>query len=169
MILEAVYGSDCRSLIAENRSLLKNISEEIFALTEDDEKLSEALKNLIASPAIESVDDDGEDTDPEEDDTANRTINAIRTWFRRYCYAQIDKSIKLTPRQQNMTELLVPVLIHTTATGIGSLRVDSCCSSGVTRITVRSAVYRLRTRVTVSRTRTRSSALAWPSTESRKS
>ena len=110
--LEAIYGADCRSLIAENRSLLKNISEEIFALAEDDEKLSEALRDLIASPAVELVDDDGEDTEPEEDDTANRTINAIRTWFRRYCYAQIDKSIKLTPRQQNMTELLVPVLME---------------------------------------------------------
>ncbi len=110
--LEAVYGSDCRSIIAENRSLLKNISEEIFTLAEDDEKLSEALRDLIASPAVELVDDDGEDTEPEEDDTANRTINAIRTWFRRYCYAQIDKSIKLTPRQQNMTELLVPVLME---------------------------------------------------------
>lgn len=110
--LEAVYGSDCRSIIAENRSLLKNISEEIFALAEDDKKLSEALRDLIASPAVELVDDDGEDTEPEEDDTANRTINAIRTWFRRYCYAQIDKSIKLTPRQQNMTELLVPVLME---------------------------------------------------------
>lgn len=110
--LEAVYGSDCRSIIAENRSLLKNISEEIFALAEDDKKLSEALRDLIASPAVELVDDDGEDTEPEEDDTANRTINAIRTWFRRYCYAQIDKSIKLTPRQQNMTELLVSVLME---------------------------------------------------------
>ena len=110
--LEAVYGSDCRSIIAENRSLLKNISEEIFALAEDDKKLSEALRDLIASPAVELVDDDGEDTEPEEDDTANRTINAIRTWFRRYCYAQIDRCIKLTPRQQNMTELLVPVLME---------------------------------------------------------
>lgn len=109
--LEAVYAADCRSLIAENRSMVKNISEEIFALTEDDEKLSDALKDLLALPVGEATEDDGDDTESEEDDAANRTVSTIRTWFRRYCYAQIDKEVKLTPRQLKMKELLEPVLM----------------------------------------------------------
>ena len=109
--LEAVYAADCRSLIAENRSLVKNISEELFALTEDDEKLSSALKDLLALTVGEANEDDGDDTESEEDDAANRTVSAIRTWFRRYCYAQIDKEVKLTPRQLKIKELLEPILM----------------------------------------------------------
>ena len=109
--LEAVYAADCRSLIAENRSMVKNISEEIFALTEDDEKLSDALKDVLALPVGEATEDDGDETESAEEDAVNRTVSAIRTWFRRYCYAQIDKEVKLTPRQLKMKELLEPVLM----------------------------------------------------------
>ena len=109
--LESVYGTDCRNLIAENRALLKDISEEIFALAEDDEKLSESLKDLFAVPVVETADEDEEEAEPDEDDAANRIVSAIRTWFRRYCYAQINKDIRLTPRQKKMTDLLMPLLM----------------------------------------------------------
>lgn len=110
--LESLYGADCRELISENRVLLNKISEEIYALADNDKVLSEKLKEVMSTASVENIDEDNDELDQAEEEFANRTVSLIRTWFRRYCYAQIDKEVKLTLRQQQMSKLLLPVIME---------------------------------------------------------
>ena len=110
--LEQVYAEDCRELLTENRVTLSQISEELYALVRISDNTFNALTELLPNSTVEQIDDVEEDGDMVSEELSDKMISTIRTWFRRYCYSIKNKSVKLTSRQQQMNELLLPLLMN---------------------------------------------------------
>lgn len=109
--LESAYAADCRELLAENRSIVANVAEEIYALARSEGRIYSQLQDMIATANPEPVEDVDEEAETIESDS-DRMISLIKTWFKRYCYSTKNKDIKLTPRQQQLSELLLPILLE---------------------------------------------------------
>lgn len=110
--IEQVYADDCKELLSENRSLLSQISEELFVLVRNSESTFNALTELLPNSAIDQVDDADDEGESVSEDLSDKMISTIKTWFRRYCYCTKNKTVKLTPRQQQIGELLLPLLLN---------------------------------------------------------
>lgn len=108
--LETTYAEDCRELLAENRTTVAGIAEDIFALAKSEDNIYERLVDMTTNVNMDSTEDADEDTDVAEEKT-DKVMNMIKTWFKRYCYSTKNKEIKLTPRQQQLTSLLLPMLL----------------------------------------------------------
>lgn len=110
--LEQIYADDCRELLAENRAILSRISEELFGLVRSNESVFNALAELLPNPAGDQAEESEEENEGVPEDLSDKMISTIRTWFRRYCYYTKNKVAKLTPRQQQIGELLLPLLLN---------------------------------------------------------
>ena len=108
--LESTYAEDCRELLAENRTTVSGIAEDIFALAKSEDSIYNQLVDMTANVNVDSIEDADEDADVAEE-TADKVVNIIKTWFKRYCYSTKNREIKLTPRQQQLTLLLLPILL----------------------------------------------------------
>lgn len=113
--LEQVYSKDCKELLAENRNMVRQISDEIYLLGKEKETIYESLVSLANVVIVEQTDltDDEQDiSDSLEEDVEldGRIIQMIRTWFKRMCYSRKNPEVKLTARQIQLSELLTPVL-----------------------------------------------------------
>lgn len=120
MSLETVYAADCRALLKENRELVSKISEELYALLSEDKIVYGKLLEMLQDGTTERIEvvedvellDENEDSEEQnEDDTPQRMMSVIRTWFRRYCYRTKNKNVKLTARQIQLNELLQQFLM----------------------------------------------------------
>lgn len=109
--LEDVYAKDCRELLAENRETIRKISDDIHALASDDEELMSKLEDLLTPTVTEQADDVEEEVDAVEEDLTDKITQMIRNWFKRYCYSKKNADIKLTKRQETLSELLLPLLM----------------------------------------------------------
>lgn len=109
--LESAYAADCRELLAENRNTVSEVAEQIFALARSEENIYSRLKEMIAVVNPEPVDDVEEETESIESDS-DKIISLIKTWYKRYCYSTKNKEVKLTARQQQLSDLLLPLLLE---------------------------------------------------------
>lgn len=122
--LEETYANDCRDLLRENKDTINNVADELTILLEEHpeakEKIEELIKlNNVEQPEendeLEDNDEEYEYTDEEQEeraDLASEITKAIRPWFKRYCYNKIYSSVKLTPRQRKLSEILEPILLE---------------------------------------------------------
>lgn len=114
--LEQIYSSDCRELLAENRNVVREISDEIYLLGKENESTYEALATLANVQVAEQTDDADDDqditegNDVNEDEYDSKIIQMIRAWFKRMCYSKKNVDVKLTARQEQISELLIPIL-----------------------------------------------------------
>ncbi len=114
--LEQLYSKDCRELLAENRSVIKRVSDEIYLLSKDNANIYEELVSLANVQVVEQTEDIDEDQESveeaeiSEEEFDNKIILMIRTWLKRVCYAKKNTDIRLTPRQERLSELLNPIL-----------------------------------------------------------
>lgn len=113
--LESLYHNDCLELLAENRELVKSISNELFVLCQDNSNLFEQMTALARTQTTEQVEEAEEDSEGTyenelQEDIDNRILLMIRTWFKRYCYNRKNSDAKLTQRQEQLSELLLPIL-----------------------------------------------------------
>lgn len=114
--LEQLYSRDCLDLISESRTILKQISEEIYLLGKENKSIYDKLISLANIQLVEQNDDVEEDQESvdilevknEEYDT--KIIDMIRTWFKRLCHSKKNKNINLTQRQEQLSELLMPIV-----------------------------------------------------------
>lgn len=114
--LEQLYSQDCWELLTENRTLLKQISEEIYLLSKENKSIYDKLVSLANIQVAEQNDEAEEEQESvdnlevknEELDT--KIIDMIRTWFKRLCHSKKNKDIHLTQRQEQLSELLMPVV-----------------------------------------------------------
>ena len=116
--LEMTYASDCRELLRENRETVKRIAEEIAILLSEDEERKDTIEALLTpttQEASEYSEEEIENDTEEEDENYEENLNSkvlkmIRDWFKRYCYSTQNKEIKLTSRQEKISELLLELL-----------------------------------------------------------
>lgn len=114
--LEQIYSSDCRELLAENRNVVRQISDEIYLLGKEKESTYEALATLANVQVAEQTDDADDDqditegNDVNEDEYDSKIIQMIRAWFKRMCYSKKNVDVRLTARQEQISELLIPIL-----------------------------------------------------------
>ena len=114
--LEQIYSSDCRELLAENRNVVRQISDEIYLLGKENESTYEALATLANVQVAEQTDDADDDQDVtegnyvNEDEFDSKIIRMIRAWFKRMCYSKKNVDVRLTARQERLSELLMPIL-----------------------------------------------------------
>jgi len=108
--LERLYAADCRELLKENRDTIKQIAEEIFILISEKDVIKEKIEGLLTPTVTEQNEDVEEDFETIEEDLTDRAIQIIRQWFKRYCYSLKNSDIKLTPKQDLLSEILLPVL-----------------------------------------------------------
>ena len=114
--LEQLYSKDCRELLQENRNTVKRIANEIYLLSKEKDSVYDMLTSLANVQVVEQTDDvdeeqetiDGVEMDEHESDS--KIILMIRTWYKRFCYSKKNSEIRLTPRQEQLSELLIPVL-----------------------------------------------------------
>ena len=100
----------------ENRNTVKRIANEIYLLSKEKDSVYDNLTSLANVQVVEQTDDvdeeqetiDGMEMDEHESDS--KIILMIRTWFKRFCYSKKNSDIRLTPRQEQLSELLIPVL-----------------------------------------------------------
>lgn len=120
-LLNINYHEQSKELLGMNRERVKRIIDELFILCEDNEEIFGKLNELVQTQTQEQVEDseeieeeqDIDEIDEEEliDNTEKRVKTMMRTWFRRYCYRQKNREVKLTARQEKLSELLLPVLL----------------------------------------------------------
>ena len=115
--LEQTYSADCRELLAENRNRVKTISEELFAYLLDDEEryrqMTELVERNISQDQTDEDDEDdieNEQMEVDEEETSIKVSRLLRQWFKRYCYAQLNSEIKLTARQEKVSQIVLPLL-----------------------------------------------------------
>lgn len=108
--LESIYAEDCRNLLAENRSTVADVAEEILALARSEEKNYSQLQDMVTVVIPEPVEDVEEETEESNIDS-DKILNLIKTWYKRYSYSTKNKEVKLTSRQQQLSELLLPILL----------------------------------------------------------
>lgn len=118
--LEQLYNADCKELLNENRSRVKNIAEELFAYLLDDEERYQQLSEIVERNSSQEQTDEEEEEEveteteqteiDEEEELSLKVLSLIRQWFKRYCYAQINAEIKLTAKQEKVTSIVEPLL-----------------------------------------------------------
>ena len=113
--LEQLYRDDCRELLSENRERVRNIANEIFVLSQDNTDLYEQLVTLAGTQIAEQTEESEDEAEVIEgnelqEETDNKILIMVRTWFKRYCYNRKNSDARLTVRQEKLTELLLPVL-----------------------------------------------------------
>ena len=115
--LEQTYSADCKELLAENRNRVKTISDELFAYLLDDEEryrqMTELVERNISQEQIDEDDEDdidNEQIEAYEEETSIKISRLLRQWFKRYCYAQLNSEIKLTVRQEKVSNIVLPLL-----------------------------------------------------------
>lgn len=113
--LEQLYSKDCRELLAENRNKVNEIATEVYLLCRDNPSVYEQLGEMVNVQNIEFAEDvddeqDLQETEISEEEIDNKIISVIRVWLKRYCYSIKNKEIRLTARQNLLSELLLPVL-----------------------------------------------------------
>lgn len=114
--LEQVYSKDCRALLAENNNAVRQISDEIYLLGKEKDSIYEKLISLSNVQVVDQTEDTDEEQDAsdnmemDEDEFDGRIIQMIRTWFKRMCYSKKNSDVKLTARQIQLSELLMPIL-----------------------------------------------------------
>lgn len=115
--LNQTYGRDCQELLSENREKVNKIADEIYLLSKENNDIYEKLVSLASSQSTEATDDETEETENVENDSDvesginGKIISMIQTWLKRYCYSIKNKDIRLTARQENLSELLLPILL----------------------------------------------------------
>lgn len=110
--LEQLYAADCREILAENRTTLKQITEDLYVLVRMEEDIYTALADLLQNISAEQTEDAEEDVEETIDDYSDSIITVIRNWFKRYCYSTVNSSIKLSSRQQKIGEILLPLMME---------------------------------------------------------
>lgn len=111
--LEQLYSSDCKELLAENRSKIKSIVDELYVLSQKDQTVYEKLVDIAqisSGEQNEDVDDEQDNTEQQEEIVENKVIPMIRDWFKKFCYSKKNSEVKLTAKQKNIGEILVPIL-----------------------------------------------------------
>lgn len=114
--LEQLYSKDCRVLLTENNNIVRQISDEIYLLSKNNESLYEKLVSLANVQVVDQSDEADEEqdvsdsTEVAEEEYDGKIIQMIRTWFKRMCYSKKSSDVRLTARQTQMSELLMPIL-----------------------------------------------------------
>ena len=114
--LEQLYSKDCRGLLLENRNVIKRISDEIYLLSKETPDVYDELASFANVQVVEQAEDLDEDIEPADETETNeeefdsKIILMIRTWLKRFCYNKKNSDARLTPRQERLSELLMPIL-----------------------------------------------------------
>ncbi len=108
--LENSYAAECRELLKENRETIKQIADEISILISERYGLREEIEDLFMPTATDQNEDVDDDVESIEEELSDKVVQTIRQWFKRYCYSKQNKDIKLSPRQEKLSELLLPIL-----------------------------------------------------------
>ena len=118
--LEQLYSVDCKELLNENHTRVKKIADELFAYLLDDEERYRQLIELIERNSSQEQSDEEEEEDVENEteqtemddaeELSLKVLRLIRQWFKRYCYSQLNTEIKLTARQEKVTNIVEPLL-----------------------------------------------------------
>ena len=118
--LEQLYSADCKELLDENRTRVKNIADELFAYLLDDEERYQQMAELIERNSSQEQSDEEEEEEAENEpeqteideaeELSLKVSRLIKQWFKRYCYAQLNSEIKLTARQEKVTSIVEPLL-----------------------------------------------------------
>ena len=114
--LEQLYSKDCRGLLLENRNVIKRISDEIYLLSKENPDVYDELASFANVQVVEQAEDLDEDIEPADETETNeeefdsKIILMIRTWLKRFCYNKKNSDARLTPRQERLSELLMPIL-----------------------------------------------------------
>lgn len=114
-VLEQLYSKDCRELLLENRNIVKRISDEIYLLAKDKADIYEKLTAMANVQVMELSEDSDEDMDADdigvkEEKLDSKIILMIRTWLKRFCYNKKNPEVRLTSRQEQLSDLISPVL-----------------------------------------------------------
>ncbi len=116
--LNQIYSKDCQDLLTENRDKVNKIADEILLLSKENTELYDKLVSLANIQVAEISDDEVEEPDNidndnnDDSDINNKIISMIKTWFKRYCYSKKNNEIRLTARQNKLSELLLPILLE---------------------------------------------------------
>ena len=114
--LEQLYSKDCKELLMENRNTVKQIADEIYILAKQNTDIYESLASLANVNLAEQTDDTDEEQDAvDETELADegfesRIILMIRTWLKRICYSKKNPDVRLTPKQEQISKILMPIL-----------------------------------------------------------
>ncbi len=114
--LEQLYGDQCRELLSDNNNRISRITDEIYWLVKTNKTAYDSLASLANVTVTDQTEDIDEDQDIEDDSEVNeiqydsKILALIRNWFRRYCYSKKNPEIRLTQRQSQISDSLLPLL-----------------------------------------------------------
>ena len=114
--LEQLYSKDCKELLLENRTTIGRIADEIYLLSKEKSEIYEELTSLANIQVAEQTEeteeeqDAADETEVNEEEFDSKIILMIRTWLKRYCYNKKNADARLTPKQERLSELLIPLL-----------------------------------------------------------
>lgn len=118
--LERTYSAECRVWTQRYNELIRSTSLMVQAAANTDPSVREKLQELVDTSFDDEVDtsddlaldDDIEDLEDESEVEAaldDAIYRSIKSWLRRYSYKQVNTIIKLTKKQEKLTEILAPL------------------------------------------------------------
>lgn len=117
--LEKMYSSDCKLLTRKCIDLISDTTYKLLGIINTDDSLKSQMDKVLANINLDEDNDSSANTEiNDEEDLINEdepgvddaTYKAVRTWLRRYSYKRIDNTIKLTKRQDILSEVLKNVV-----------------------------------------------------------
>lgn len=121
--LERTYSSECRVWTQRYNELIRSTTLTVQATINTEPSIKDKLQELVESLSEDdtdttddiSLDDDVEDAEDETDSEAaldDAIYRSVKSWLRRYTYKQVYSTIKLTKRQEQLTEILAPLCMQ---------------------------------------------------------
>ena len=130
--LESVYGKDCKRLLRERDKQLGELSENICALLDENNRAKIDIEEILELASEEPSDEIPEEEviDEEENEEVSLTgkiqkllspvfgnqpkkhklSGEIQKWLKPYCYCKVSNTDRLSDEQKLMSEVLLPLI-----------------------------------------------------------
>lgn len=108
--LEAVYGNDCKELLAESQHALNDLTEKVCNLLEKNKEIKsdiESIFEITADDLFEETDSDDQDEDRKK---KNPLSTGLKKWLKSYCYSRVSEAAELNDEQKLIEDYLLPII-----------------------------------------------------------
>ena len=133
--LESVYSADCKRLLSERNSILKELAEKICALLDANSEAKTNIEEIVDLTSediqdnmseIEEIDDNEETEETESNivskirkniknifgkkENEHELNGEIQKWLKSYCYTKVNGAHEMSDEHKLMSEILIPVI-----------------------------------------------------------